>query len=127
MQKTKIFSFDIEVFNARVHVFHYCSDDEIREYLTQKFPGAKYERSNNNSATAFVLEHQYYGQQYAIDFILPLKLKDPETHKVISHESTHVAWEISQGRDLRCGYESQETFAYIVGYIVRKIYEEVFK
>lgn len=127
MQKSKIFDFDLEMYNARVHVFHNSSDDEITEYLLSEFPGAIYERPGNNSATAFVLEHGNCGEHYVIDFIVPLKRKIPESHKTIAHEATHVAWEMSQSRGLKCGYDNQETFAYIVGYIVRKINEEVFE
>ena len=126
MQKSKIFDFDLEIYNARVHIFHNVTDEEIQEYIQEKFPGAKYERSKNNSAVAFVLEHEKFGEQYAIDFIVPLALKNPESDKTIAHEASHVTWEICNSRAIHCDYENQEGFAYILGYIVKIINEEVF-
>ena len=66
------------------------------------------------------------GEQYLIDFIKPLKLKHPTSHKAIAHEASHTVWEISNDIGLVPGYSNQESFAYLLGYIVQKISEEVF-
>jgi len=126
MQKSKIFDFDLEIYNARVHVFHNSTDEEIKEYIEEKFPNAVYDRPKSNAATAFIFEHESFGEQYAIDFMIPLKRNSPESHKTIAHEASHVAWELTNSRGIKCNYENQETFAYILGYIVRVINEEVF-
>ena len=121
-----VFDFDLEIYNARIHIFHNCTDEEIKESMNDKFPDAVYERPRNNSATAFVLEHENCGEQYAIDFIIPLKRNNPESHKTIAHEASHVTWEVINSRGIKGDYYNQENFAYILGYIVRKINEEVF-
>jgi hypothetical protein len=126
MHKSKIFDFDLEIYNARVHVFHNSTDEEVKNYIFNLFPDAVYDRPKNNSATAFVFEHESYGEQYAIDFIIPLKRNNPESHKTISHEASHTTYEICNSRGIKCDYYNQETFAYILGYIVKKINEGVF-
>lgn len=40
MQKSKIFDFDLEIYNARVHVFHNSTDEEVQEYIKEKFTDA---------------------------------------------------------------------------------------
>lgn len=127
MQKSKIFDFDLEIYNARVHVFHNSTDEEVQEYIEENFTDAVYTRPAGNSATAFVFTHDSYGEQYAIDFIIPLKRNNPESHKTIAHEASHVAWELTNSRGIKCGYDNQEGFAYILGYIVSIINKEVFE
>jgi len=123
--KSKIFTVDIEIYNSRLHVFSGCTDEEVIEYITEVFPGAEYKRPNG-SAAAFTLVNKDGSEQYMIDFIRHLKRKDARSHKAIAHEVSHTVWEISNDIGLNCGYNNQETFAYLLGYLVQKITEEVF-
>lgn len=126
MQKSKIFDFDLEIYNARVHVFHNSTNEEIQKYIQENFTDAKYERSGHNAAVTVVFEHENGAEEYAIDFLVPLALKNPESDKTIAHEASHVAWEVCNSRGIHCNYENQESFAYILGYIVKIINQEVF-
>ena len=126
LQISTRFDFDLEIYNARVHVFHNATDEEVKEYIDEHFTDAVYTRPGGNSATAFIFEHANSGEQYAIDFIMPLKRNNPESHKTIAHEASHVTWELTNSRGIKCGNDNQENFAYILGYIVSVINEEVF-
>jgi len=126
MQKSKIFSFDIEIYNSRIHVLSGCSDEEVEEYMQSEFPGAEYKRPKA-SAAAFTMVNRYASEEYVIDFINPLKRNNPVSNKAIAHEASHTVFEISNDIGLAPGYNNQESFAYLLGHIVQKITEEVFK
>jgi len=127
VSKSKMFNFCVEIYGARIHIFHCCEEEEVTLYLEKQFPGVTYERNNSMAAITFVCEHKNFGNEYCVDFITPLKTSSPGSHNTISHESLHIVCEISKDRGLKFDLDNLEPINYLLGHIVQKINEEVFK
>lgn len=126
MKKSDLFTFDIDMYFARVHIAHNISTDEIEKYVSKNFPGLKYKRPAGKSAFSFTVEAPDQASQYVIDFIIPLKKNSPVSQRTISHEAYHIAQDIADTVGIKMDYNNQEPHAYLLGHIVEKINEKLF-
>ena len=123
-EKSKSFIFTVDVYNARVHILYLLSDEEVKDYIDENFPGAEYIRTGNKAAHSCVIECDGYAE-YFIDFILAVRNKI-YLHDTIAHEAHHITQYISDDRGIKSDRGNPEPEAYLLGYIVRKITEGIF-
>lgn len=123
MSNPQAFIIDIDIYASRIHILHNHSTEQFNEYLQQNFNGIEYTRKENNAATTMIFTYDDGPQEYIIDFNSRMKRSNPFDAGIISHEASHVVFEICERLGIRYGIENQEAFAYLHGYIVQKIYE----
>lgn len=123
-EKSKSFIFTVDVYNARVHILYLLSDEEIKTYVDENFPGAVYNRNGTKAAFSGAIDADGYCE-YFVDFIYSPKNKI-YLHDTIAHEAHHITQYIFDDRGVKSDRENSEPEAYLLGYIVRKITEGIF-
>lgn len=119
--KSKIFSFELEIYKAEIIIFHGCTVREVQKYFDKNLKGVRFERKPEWCAMSFICMAENGYEVYCIDFTFPLKLKSAADHNTIVHEAFHTLCKIFEARGIELDYEEQEVFTYPLGFIVEKI------
>ena len=120
------FTFDIDIYESRVHVLIQATDDEFESYIYSRFDRLRGERLAG-SAGCYPVRDKFNKLHYVLDFKKPMKT-DAYTIDTIVHECNHAAFEIMNELSMPYSYGvSDETFCYLSGYIAGKVYEGIFK
>jgi hypothetical protein len=119
----KEFTFDIELYDSRIHVLNNVSDEEFEFYMFAQFR-QRPDRTTGQGA-CWTIPDTNGKQHYVLDFTKKLS-RTPASVNIIVHESLHAAFEIMKHLSIPYVYNvSDEVFCYLCGYIVEKTMEGI--
>ena len=109
----------VDVYNTDVLVSIAQTDEELYNSIgSEHFTKEDFEECYNDwTMDARVVSHPTKG------FIIMRFRNIIEEHGIIAHEAFHAAYTLLDKVGMRCNYETEEAYAYLIGFLTNKIAE----
>jgi len=119
------FSFYCEIYKVCIYVYFGDIDDKLHQFL-RHLKSVGYNREHHESickTSAGVASR--HGRNVCL--WMPCAPKTAKEYSTLVHEITHITWYIFEMCGMECTEEIDEGFAYLSGWIARKIFDKILK